>query len=257
MRTPWEIQQAVVKALFVRELKTRFGSSSLGYAWAVIGPFLQIMVLVIIFSVVSRNGYQGLAFALFFAPGILLLNLFTNMANSGVGTVRGNKGLFSYKQVKPFDAFLTRTLLESTIMMVSFLVIHGAFLWYGYEIPFHDPLMALCIFFCMVANGMGFGLIFGSVGVHFKDFDKIISLLMRPLFFISCVIFPLIIIPREYHALFLWNPLVHAIELLRVAIYPHYLAPGVNIGYLFSFSIASLFIGMLFYRRNWRAMVAS
>ena len=103
MRTPWQIQQAVIKALLIRELKTRFGSSPLGYAWAIIGPFLQILIMVVIFSAINRTGYQGLPYPLFFAPAILLLNFLTSMMTSGAATIKANKGLFNYKQVKPFD----------------------------------------------------------------------------------------------------------------------------------------------------------
>ena len=44
-RTPFEIQKAVVFALFVRELKTRFGKYRLGYVWALLQPIAHVMVL--------------------------------------------------------------------------------------------------------------------------------------------------------------------------------------------------------------------
>ena len=256
MRTSWQIQQAVIKALFIREIKTRF-ATPLGYAWAVLGPFLQVMVLVIIFSFISRNGYQGLAFALFFTPGILLLNFFTQQVNNGSATIQANKGLFNYKQVKPFDAFVTRALIEFALLLVSSVVIFSGFIWYGYEVPVVDPLTLMAIFCCMAAMGFGFSILFGCISLYFKDMNKIVSLMTRPLFFISCIIYPLIVIPSEYHYLFLWNPLVHAVELVRVSLYPYYIAPGVNIGYLFFVSLSVSFLGVLAYRRHWQQMVAS
>ncbi len=257
MRSSWQIQQAVVKALFIRELKTRFGTSPFGYAWAIAGPFFGVMVMVVIFSTISRAGYQGIPFALFFTPGFLLLGFFTGVATGGSGAINGNKGLFNYKQVKPFDAFLTRTLLETVLLIVSMVFIYSAYAWYGYDVAMQDPLVVILVVICLSALGLGLSMCIGSLGLYFKDTDKIVSVLTRPLFFVSCVIYPLIVIPAKYHYLFLWNPLVHAIELMRVAWYPHYIAPGVDLMYLFTCSLGCLFLGMLSYRRNWQKMVAS
>lgn len=257
MRSSWQIQQAVIKALFIREIKTRFGVSPIGYAWAVLSPFFGVMVMVLIFSAISRSGYQGVPFALFFTPGFLLLGFFTGLATSGSGAIKGNKGLFNYKQVKPFDAFVTRTLLETTLLIVSMVAIYSAYAWYGYDVAMQEPLTITIVLICLAALGLGLALCVGSLGLYFKDTDKIVSILTRPLFFISCVIYPLIIVPAKYHYLFLWNPLVHAIELMRVAWYPHYVAPGTDLMYLFQCSLAFLFMGMLAYRRNWQRMVAS
>lgn len=257
MRTPWQIQQAVIKALLIRELKTRFGSSPLGYAWAIIGPFLQILIMVLIFSAINRAGYQGLPYPLFFAPAILLLNFLTSMMTSGAATIKANKGLFNYKQVKPFDAFVTRLLLESTIMLVVFVVIFLVYLWWGYEIHIQNPLLAFAIIISLAMLGLGFAIIFGSLNLYFKDTEKLIPLLTRPLFFISCVMYPLIVVPQEYLHFFLWNPLVHAIELMRIALYANYLSPDVDLFYLFQCGLVSLFIGLLFYRTHWQRMVAT
>jgi len=50
MRTPWQIQKSVVFALFLRELKTRFGAYKFGYVWLLLEPMAHVIVLSLIFS---------------------------------------------------------------------------------------------------------------------------------------------------------------------------------------------------------------
>ncbi|NRB41803.1 MAG: ABC transporter permease, partial [Pseudomonadales bacterium] len=133
MRSSWQIQQAVIKALLGRELKTRFGGFKLGYAWVLMEPLAQILVLVVVFSAISRAGFQGVDFALFFAAAILPFNLFSTIFSGGSNAVQANQGLFTYRQVKPFDAFFTRLILEVAITIVTFFVLLMLYAWWGFD----------------------------------------------------------------------------------------------------------------------------
>ena len=55
-RNSWQIQRAVFLALFIRELKTRFGKYRLGFFWAMIEPIVHILVLTILFSLLRDRG---------------------------------------------------------------------------------------------------------------------------------------------------------------------------------------------------------
>ena len=58
----------VIVALLLRETRTTFGNSSLGYLWAILTPALGVGLLVLIFSYASRQPpLTGQSLALFFA----------------------------------------------------------------------------------------------------------------------------------------------------------------------------------------------
>ena len=80
--------------------------------------------------------------------------------------------------------------------------------------------------------GGGLGMIICVGQLRFPELGKIVPLLTRPLFFISGLFFSLNDIPSQYHHYLLWNPILHAIELIRNACYPGYNADSLSMGYL-------------------------
>ncbi len=64
-RSGLEVQQAVIKALFMREIKTRFGKYRLGYLWAVLEPAAHLMVLVGTLGYVMHKTMPDISFPVF------------------------------------------------------------------------------------------------------------------------------------------------------------------------------------------------
>lgn len=258
MRSSWDIQKSVIRALIMREMKTRFGAYNLGYAWALLEPLAHVLVMVFIFTAIkARKGLFGVEFALYFAAGIITFKLFSNVAKSGSAAVSANKGLFNYRQVKPFDAFTARAILESAITLASFIVLLLLFFWWGYEINFKDPLAALLVFILLILLGLGLGLLLGTATLYTSDATKISNLLFQPLYFLSGVIFPIGLIPQPYQSWLLLNPIAHAVELVRESWFGVTFAEGVSLSYLSTWTLCTLTVGLLAYRSHWRQMVAT
>ena len=258
MRSSFQIQLSVIRALFFRELKTRFGKYSLGYAWALLEPLAHVLILVFIFSFIRiRGGYQGIEFALFFAAGIIPYLLFSKIAISGATTVEANKGLFNYRQVKPFDAFITRALLESIIYFLASIILLILFAWWGFDIHLANPLFMLMLLAIVILFGLGLSLLLGVAAVYFNDVAKFASMLLRPMYLLSGVLFPFDRIPQPYQDWLLLNPIAHAVELMRVAWFGLYFSPATDLKYLSLWTLSLCAVGMLAYRSHWRKMVAA
>ncbi|HSI56065.1 MAG TPA: kpsM protein, partial [Ideonella sp.] len=57
-RTSWQIQRAVIFALVVRELQTRFGGRLIGLFWVIAEPMVHISIILLI-RVVLRQRFSG------------------------------------------------------------------------------------------------------------------------------------------------------------------------------------------------------
>ncbi|MEL9557464.1 ABC transporter permease, partial [Escherichia coli] len=101
------------------------------------------------------------------------------------------------------------------------------------------------------------GLIFMIVGRTFPEMQKVLPLLNKPLYFGSCIMFPLHSIPKQYWPYLLWNPLVHVVELSRESVMPGYISEGVSLNYLAMFTLVTLFISLALYRNREEAMLTS
>lgn len=79
---------------------------------------------------------------------------------------------------------------------------------------------------------------------------------MRPLMWISCVFFPLAAIPQNYQHFFLWNPIVHALELIRSGWIAGFDSPSVSWEFLIGVTIVMLTFSMSCYRLTHKKLIA-
>jgi capsular polysaccharide transport system permease protein len=247
-QTPWQIQRSVVFSLFVRELATRFGQYRLGYLWAILEPLAMIVVLSGVRILFGNENIAGLSFPVFFAAGILAYSLFNHILNTSLSAVESNLGVFNYQRVKPADVVAARAGLELLITVGTAALIFPGLYVIGFTFGWNDTLMVILIVALLFAFSLGFGLILSIVGPLWQEAKKIVPALIRPLFFVSGIFFPAAALPGGLREIALLNPLLHAIELLRAAMFRGYLSPEGDLFYLATWSLGSLFAGLCVYR---------
>ncbi len=261
-RSSLEVLKDVIFALFIREIKTRFGAYRLGLVWAFLEPMAFVLVISALRSIQSSGSLFGgeshsIPFPIFLMLGFIPYQMFSKLLTKGAAAVEANQGLFNYRQVRPIDAIWARTLLEILVYSGVMLIFIGLFWWFGFEAGIADPLRLIVVFALLSLLGGGIGMIICVGQLRFPELDKIVPLLTRPLFFISGLFFSLNDIPSQFHHYLLWNPILHAIELIRNACYPSYNADLVSMSYLASIALVTVFFGLAMYRLDWKRMVAS
>ena len=80
-RSGLEVQKAAVKALFLREIKTRFGKYRLGYLWAALEPMAHMLIMLAIFGYVMHRTMPDISFPVFLINGIIPFFVFSNITN--------------------------------------------------------------------------------------------------------------------------------------------------------------------------------
>ncbi|WP_429182893.1 ABC transporter permease [Aeromonas rivipollensis] len=256
-RTPLQVLRDVTFGLLIRELKTRFGSYRLGYAWALLDPLLMICAFSLIFGLRGHSGFGGAPAPLFITASYLPFLFFKNVVSKLQSAVSANTGLFCYRQVTPFATFVARFILEAMIGMIVGIILVLGLLWFGFDAIPADLLQVILIYLLLMVFSFSLGIVFCVAGNLFQEADKFLRLLMMPLMFISCVMHPLMAIPAQYQHWFLWNPLVHAVELIRSGWLAGYSSPNVSWTYLFSITLLLLTFAMSCYRLSHRRLIAS
>ena len=252
------VMRAAIRALLLRELQTRFGQYRLGYVWVLLEPLFSIGIMIFLFGTVMQRTLSGMEYEIFLLNGIIPFFMFRSGVTQALSATQSNKGLFSYRPVKPIDALLARIFLEFLLKFIAYTFFSLAFLWFGSSISFeHIPALLfywLLLFIFMLA----FSLIFMVIGDFSKEVGKFLSVGFLILYLLSGILYSIQIIPVQYREYLLWNPLIHIIELMRHAVAPAYeLVSGISLSYFIIWIILSLFIGLLLYKRFERQMVKS
>ncbi|HXK17377.1 MAG TPA: ABC transporter permease [Polyangiaceae bacterium] len=237
-------QLHVVHALLLRETKTRFGVNRLGYLWALIEPALMVGMFAAFYGTYGHMVEPGINIVAFITAGIVPFSLFRDTAGKCMSGIAANTGLLFYPQVRPLDLVIARAMLEFvTAVVVLVLFMGGVMLWTG-ETNIESWLETLGGLTLAAGLGASFGLICCGLSVYSSNVEHVMPSVLRPLIWFSAVFHPAESVPKGYRDILLYNPLVHAIEMMRDGWFPSYHAHYINPWYPMMWILIMLFLGL-------------
>jgi capsular polysaccharide transport system permease protein len=254
-RNKWQIWRDVIFALFVREIRTGF-NDKFGIAWAVVQPVAFIFLLSFLRGIIGGVEIHTIPTFTFMAIGILFIQSFLGAMGGSAEAIRKNKSLFAFRQVQPISAVFAGAMFE---VIVKGMVIVGIIIimyFMGMDLHISNPLLLLACFLLLWIFAIALGLLFGIAELFVSEIGKVRQLLTRPMFFISGTFFSLQDIPREYWHLLDWNPVLHAIELTRYAVYSTYGSEGVSLYYLSGTVLVFSFFSLAVYHIAWKQAIS-
>lgn len=249
-RSPAMVTVAVWKALFLREAVYRLFGGRAAWLWLLLEPVVHIAFIMFIFTAVRMRVIGGIETPVWLMVGLLAFFMFRRTGTQAMNAIDSNRALFAYRQVKPVDTVLARAGLEGFLMVIVATVLFAAAALAGLSIVPADPLAVLEAFFGLWLLGLGYGLITSVASELVKELGKIVGLLMRPLYFMSGVLFPINIVPSPYREWLLYNPVAHGLEAARLGFAPYYHAvPELSVAYMYGFALVMVFFGLALHVR--------
>ena len=236
--------------MWFRDVRQRVSDTRLGWIWALIAPATGVVIFSAIAGIRGRGQFLfGVEYPVYILTGMIPYGLWVGIFSGGLGAINKGSGLFVYRQVRPFDVLAASCLQITMVRVISLLLLCSLAGWMGFHILPRDLLGVLIIIFLLIVFGFGLSLL-GAVGVLLvPGIKRTIPLFLRPMMFISGVIIPLSTLPPTLHDWFLWNPLLHMLELLRACWFPGFVpASGISWTMVWAPPLAALGLGMMAYR---------
>ena len=249
---------AVQKALFLREFNMRISVGKIGLFWTFFEPFAQVSVFILIRVVIrgKDSGTMGYDYAVFLAVGFIAFNMFRKILNSSMGAFIANKGLFTYRQVKPIDTIIARILLEVFIMLIIICMFLFIAFLLNYELkPDNFPFL-VASYLWLIVFSFGIGLIVSIGNTFYVSIGKFVHIISFLLLFFSAVFYSLVSIPPEIREILLYNPLVHFMEMIHANYIYELDDRFVDYSYILRWTVGSLFIGLWLYVKLERRIIS-
>ena len=241
-----------VLALMLREMSTRYGRTPGGYLWAVAEPLAAILVLSVGFSLVIRTPALGSSFLLFYATGYLPFSLYQSVAAAVARAILFSKPLLQYPAVTWVDAVLARFLLNAlTSMVVAILLVVGILAVIDNRTVIDLVPVVESVGLAMLL-GLGVGVVNCALFGLFPLWEVAWSIITRPLFIASGVLFLYNSLPPLARDVLWYNPLIHIIGLIRAGFYPTYSASYVDRAYVLGVCLVLLAFGLILLGRYHR-----
>lgn len=216
-------QLRVFAALIIREARTRYAESKLGYGWALLEPMLNILLLFTVFGVIMHGAPPiGRHWFIFYYTGLIPYHMFVHTSSDLAFAISGNVAVLQLPLVTTLDVILARGLLEfATDAVVAVILLVGFNVFGIGAVPHHflGVVLALVVVWLF---GMGCGILNAVINVFFKSWDKFWVQLMRILYFVSGIFYVPETMPDWVRNTLVWNPILQAVDWFRINFFEGY-----------------------------------
>ncbi|WP_409283083.1 ABC transporter permease [Pseudomonas putida] len=248
-RSPFQIQKSVIFALVLREGRARVGKRRMGAAWVLIEPICHLLIFSVLYAILRGRSVTGVEYPVFVLVGLAPFLLYRNTALRLMDSLRENRSLFGYKQIKPLDTYVARVIVETCISATVYAILVFGFAWFGYDMSVQNPLQWVATLFLGLCFAFGLGMLLALITHAIPSIKSVVRIAFFPLYFISGVLIPASYLPSAMMPLLLLNPFLHLLELIRGEVLPNYTpVDGVSPNYVIAFTIVLLFVSLGTYR---------
>lgn len=201
-----------------RDITVRYKQTVIGIMWAILRPFLTMVVFTVIFGGIANLPSDGNApYALMVFAGTLPWSLFSSALSEASNSLIGNERLIS-KVYFPRLIIPTATVVTAFIdFLISLVVLVGMMIFYRFVPSWNILLLPAFLILALLAS-LGPGLWITALNVKFRDFRYVIPFLVQLGLYISPVGFSSDVVPERWRLLYSINPMVGVIDGFRWAI---------------------------------------
>ena len=249
--------------LTLRELRSKYKRSVLGWAWSLLNPLATMLVYTLVFGAILKvepplgepSGVKN--FALFLLCGLLPWNFLTLGVGGSIGSLLGNANLVK-------KTFFPRDLIVESMVascLVSFLIemgllAVGLMLFGNWVLPYLTVALLLIVLLTFFATGLG--LAFAVLNAYFRDVQHLVNILFQVWFYLNPIVYPITLVPEKTRmfgltlparSIYELNPMVGFTEAFRDLLYHLKMPSLLDVGYLFVVAVATFVGGLALFNR--------
>jgi lipopolysaccharide transport system permease protein len=217
LRGLWDYRE-LLYFLMWRDVKVRYKQTVLGAAWAIIQPFLTMLVFTVIFSVLAGIRSGDIPYPLFALSGLILWTFFSSAITSSSNSMLGDARLIT-KVYFPRIVIPCATVGAGLVdLAIAFLTLLALMLYYRIALTW--SILMLPVFIVLLTMlALGVGMLMSALNVKYRDIRYALPFTIQIWMFASPIFYPSKLIPEKWFWLYALNPLVGIIEGFRASLF--------------------------------------
>ncbi len=200
-----------------RDILVRYKQTAIGIAWALIRPFLTMVVFSVIFGSLAKLPSEGVPYPILVFSAMLPWQFFSNSLSECSNSLISNANLISKVYFPRLIVPISAVVVSFVDFMISGIILLGLMAWYNYVPTWRILLLPVFIAIAFLAS-MGAGLWLASLNVKYRDFRFIVPFIVQFGLYVSPVGFSSSVVPEKWRFLYSLNPMVGVIDGFRWSI---------------------------------------
>ncbi len=239
-----------------RDIKVRYKQTVLGAAWAIIVPFMNMVVFSLFFGRLADMPSDDIPYPLWNFAALVPWQFFTNGVNNSANSLVTNanmiKKIFFPRLVLPTAAAVSGIVDFILAFLVLLLMVLGyhVFNIAGFSVSLTLNVLWLPLFLLLaVTTSLGVGLWLSAMNVQFRDVRHVVPFLVQFWLFATPIAYPSSLIPEAWRVVYGLNPMAGGVEGFRWTLLNTPAPPGAMLAVSAVTSLVLLTSGAYYFRR--------
>lgn len=231
-----------------RDVKVRYRQTALGALWALLQPFMLMIVFTIFFNRVANVPSNGLPYPLFAFAGLVPWMLFSQSLSSVSGSLVSSANLISkvYFPRLVIPLAVTGSFLFDFVIALGFL--GGMMVYYG-VFPGAAILALPVLTLLILVTALSVGIWLTALNVRYRDVKYAVPFLIQIWLFASPIAYATTLVPERWQLLYSLNPMTSVVDGFRWALLGTPWVPGNLLGASLGMVALLLASGLVYFRR--------
>jgi len=226
-------------------IKARYKQTAIGIAWVILKPVAAMAIFSFLFGRLAKISSGNIPYPVFVYAGLLPWLCFAHSVQLSMNSVTKNADLIKRVYFPRMFLPVSATISAFADFFVSFFIFAILMAYYG-QVPSYNVFFFPYFVLLLFLFNAGIGMTLSAINVMYRDVELIVPFFLQIGIFVTPVIYPVSIIPREWGWVIYFNPLTGLIEGFRATLFGgHLSAQGVLVSTLLCFGIFTA--GLLFF----------
>ena len=231
-----------------RDLKVRYKQTLLGASWAILQPFLTMVVFSIFFGELAKVPSDNVPYPIFSYTALLPWTLFSKALQDASKSLVSSSHMITKIYFPRIILPLASILAGVVDFIIAFLVLLGM-MWY-YQIVPNINIWTLPLFVLLaLTTAIGVGLWLSALNVLYRDINYATHFITQFWLFITPIAYPASMVPEQWKLVYALNPMAGVVEGFRWALLGSSNPPGLTLLVSISVALLLLISGLFYFKR--------
>jgi lipopolysaccharide transport system permease protein len=231
-----------------RDIKVRYKQTALGAAWAIIQPFLTMVVFSLFFGRLANVPSDGIPYPIFSYAALVPWTFFANGLNQASTSLVASAHLIRKVYFPRLLMPICSVVSGIVDFVLAFTVLLGMMLYYN-VIPTLSVFWLPLFLLLALVTSLAVSIWLSAINVQFRDVRYVVPFLTQLWLFATPIAYPSSLLPEPWRMLYSLNPMVGVVDGFRWALLGSAQRPGAMIIVSTLMALALLVTGAYYFRR--------